>query len=198
MRREARTEGCCTKPTPSQSHDMFPPYAPVVKVELYDADLLNYAVDLGHSLDRQFGLPPKITASQRDVPGLTRAAVPLLADRGVKAISGGAAHYRVRWEGGFPAARNLLSRCGGFHPVVSLKDLASCSCSGSQRGVGTARRAFQHPLHLARPPHRQAALRLLAPWRLLGFAGGCKRRVCAGGKASLDPGLPISGRQVCL
>lgn len=42
-----------------------------------------------HELDRAFGLPPKVTASQRDVPGLTRAAVPILADEGVKAISGG-------------------------------------------------------------------------------------------------------------
>jgi len=58
-------------------------------VELYDADLLQYGVRLTHALDRSFGLPRKVTASQRDVPGLTRAAVPVLVDQGVKAISGG-------------------------------------------------------------------------------------------------------------
>ncbi|EFN51908.1 hypothetical protein CHLNCDRAFT_54763 [Chlorella variabilis] len=59
------------------------------QVELYDADLLRFAVSLTHDLDRAFHLPPKITASQRDVPGLTRAAVPILADQGVRAISVG-------------------------------------------------------------------------------------------------------------
>lgn len=34
---------------------------------------------------------PQVTASQRDVPGLTRAAVPILAFQGVKAITGGRA-----------------------------------------------------------------------------------------------------------
>lgn len=58
-------------------------------MELYDADLLAYAVRMTHDLDRAFGLPPKTTASQRDVPGLTRAAVPILADQGVQAITGG-------------------------------------------------------------------------------------------------------------
>ncbi len=56
---------------------------------MYDADLLAFGVRHTHDLDRAFGLPPKITASQRDVPGLTRTAVPVLAYQGVKAISGG-------------------------------------------------------------------------------------------------------------
>ena len=58
-------------------------------MELYDPDLLQYGVRMTHDLDRSFHLPLKLTASQRDVPGLTRAAVPLLADQGVLAISGG-------------------------------------------------------------------------------------------------------------
>ena len=78
-------------------------------MELYDADLLGFAVDLGHSLDRQFGLPPKITASQRDVPGLTRAAVPILADRGVKAISGGAERHGACGGRGASQQREELS-----------------------------------------------------------------------------------------
>ena len=47
-------------------------------------------LELTHALDRAFGLPPKATVSQRDVPGMTRALVPLLARRGIKAISIGA------------------------------------------------------------------------------------------------------------
>lgn len=58
------------------------------QIELFDASLLSYAVHLTHDLDRQFGVPPKVTMSQRDVPGLTRAAIPVLAFAGVKAVSG--------------------------------------------------------------------------------------------------------------
>jgi hypothetical protein len=59
------------------------------QVELMDAELLTFAVELAHSLDRRYGLPPKLTASQRDVPGMTRAAVPVLARAGVAALSVG-------------------------------------------------------------------------------------------------------------
>ena len=38
----------------------------------------------------RFGLPHKIVMSQRDVPGVTRGVVPLLASRGVRAFSEGA------------------------------------------------------------------------------------------------------------
>ncbi|KAL4451756.1 hypothetical protein ABPG75_007418 [Micractinium tetrahymenae] len=92
------------------------------QVEMYDADLLAFGVRLTHDLDRAFGVPPKITASQRDVPGLTRAAVPILADQGVKAISvgvnGGSAppgvpKNRPFWWRDLPSGKQLLAF---FHP----------------------------------------------------------------------------------
>jgi len=57
------------------------------QIELLDAELLNFAVTMTQELDRGFGLPQKRTMSQRDVPGLTRAAVPILARAGVAAVS---------------------------------------------------------------------------------------------------------------
>ena len=59
------------------------------QVEVMDAELLQYAVQLTHDLDDLFHLPHKRVMSQRDVPGLTRAAVPLLANAGVAALSVG-------------------------------------------------------------------------------------------------------------
>jgi hypothetical protein len=56
---------------------------------LGDPSLLQYAVQLAHDLDRQFNLPPKRVISQRDVPGLTRGAIPILAQAGVAALSVG-------------------------------------------------------------------------------------------------------------
>ncbi|KAK9815327.1 hypothetical protein WJX72_001843 [[Myrmecia] bisecta] len=59
------------------------------QLEFYDAPLVEAAVQLTHDLDALFGLPPKVTMSQRDVPGTTRAALPLLYGQGVRAISVG-------------------------------------------------------------------------------------------------------------
>jgi hypothetical protein len=55
-----------------------------------DRDLFLAAFDVTHALDARFGLPPKATMSQRDVPGTTRGVVPLLASAGVRAFSIGA------------------------------------------------------------------------------------------------------------
>lgn len=57
--------------------------------ELMSPDMFLAAVELTHSLDARFGLPPKATLSQRDVPGMTRAVVPALAAAGVRAITVG-------------------------------------------------------------------------------------------------------------
>ena len=71
-----------------------------------DSWLLEYGVELVHDLDAAFGLPPKTVMSQRDVPGLTRAAVPYLHGAGVQAltvgVNGGSAppgvpHNRPFW-----------------------------------------------------------------------------------------------------
>lgn len=52
--------------------------------ELFDA-----ALNLTFAQDDHFGHPRRRTLSQRDVPGLTRNAIPLLARRGVAAVSVG-------------------------------------------------------------------------------------------------------------
>lgn len=58
--------------------------------EILDAPLLEYSVEgIARRLDRRFGLPAKRVASLRDVPGLTRAAVPVLARSRVVALSAG-------------------------------------------------------------------------------------------------------------
>ncbi|CAL8470098.1 g9640 [Coccomyxa elongata] len=57
------------------------------ELEFMDRSMLQANIQLTHELDRSFGLPPKVTMSQRDVPGFTRAAVPILVDQGVKAVT---------------------------------------------------------------------------------------------------------------
>ena len=57
-----------------------------------DGSLLRAAVELTHNLDDEFGLPRKSVLSQRDVPGLSVAALSTLARAGVTAISFGNAH----------------------------------------------------------------------------------------------------------
>ena len=49
--------------------------------------MVRAGLKLTHALDARFGLAPKRTLSQRDVPGITRAALPLLAEAGVGFIS---------------------------------------------------------------------------------------------------------------
>jgi len=59
------------------------------ELELMHPWLIAAGVSVTHTLDARFGQPPKRTLSQRDVPGLTRAALPLLAAAGVAALSVG-------------------------------------------------------------------------------------------------------------
>ena len=59
------------------------------QAEFMDSDLLQYATTFTHELDQRFNLPLKKVMSQRDVPGLTRAAIPILVNAGVKALSVG-------------------------------------------------------------------------------------------------------------
>lgn len=62
-----------------------------LQIEFFlDPTFLRWSIEgIAHSLDRQFSLPFKRTISQRDVPGLTRAAIPALASAGIQAISVG-------------------------------------------------------------------------------------------------------------
>ena len=57
--------------------------------ETFDASLFSAALNLTFDEDDFYGLAHKITLSQRDVPGLTRGAIPVLARAGVKGVSVG-------------------------------------------------------------------------------------------------------------
>ena len=59
------------------------------EAELSEPGMFAEALALTHGLDDQFRLPRKATLSQRDVPGLTRAALPALAAAGVRALTVG-------------------------------------------------------------------------------------------------------------
>eukprot|EP00935_MAST-01C_sp_MAST-1C-sp1_P002549 g2549.t1 len=57
--------------------------------ETYSSDGFDRALDLTFAEDDYYGHPHRLTYNQRDVPGLTRAAIPKLVARGVKAVSVG-------------------------------------------------------------------------------------------------------------
>eukprot|EP00048_Salpingoeca_helianthica_P005546 m.89006 g.89006 ORF g.89006 m.89006 type:complete len:722 (-) comp13639_c1_seq3:776-2941(-) len=59
------------------------------ELELYDPVMVDEGVALTHRIDAEFGLPPKFTLSQRDVPGTTVASIPILRRNGVQAITVG-------------------------------------------------------------------------------------------------------------
>jgi len=59
------------------------------EAELSEPGMFAAALGLTHALDDRFKLPRKATLSQRDVPGLTRAALPALAAQGVRALTVG-------------------------------------------------------------------------------------------------------------
>jgi len=59
------------------------------EMEVFDEALLRFGVDHTHALDDAYGVPRKAVLSQRDVPGMTRAALRPLTAAGVTAISVG-------------------------------------------------------------------------------------------------------------
>lgn len=61
--------------------------------EAADAELFGAGIDMCHSLSDRFHQPRPRVLSQRDVPGMTRAVIPLLVERGVTALTVGANTY---------------------------------------------------------------------------------------------------------
>jgi hypothetical protein len=55
-----------------------------------DSSLFEAAITLGERLSDELGIPRPTSVSQRDVPGWTRAAIPLLAKHGINGLSFGA------------------------------------------------------------------------------------------------------------
>ena len=54
-----------------------------------DSSLFESALEIAENLDLLFNKTRSITMTQRDVPGLTRSALPLLNKHGVRAITVG-------------------------------------------------------------------------------------------------------------
>jgi hypothetical protein len=59
------------------------------ELEMGSPMLLEAGINLTHRIDASLGLAPKRVLSQRDVPGISRAAIPVLKRAGVRAISVG-------------------------------------------------------------------------------------------------------------
>jgi hypothetical protein len=57
--------------------------------ELLDDFMIEQGFALTHRLDDTFAQPHKATVSQRDVPGMTRGAIPVLLQNGIRAVSVG-------------------------------------------------------------------------------------------------------------
>ena len=49
--------------------------------------MVQFGVNMTHTLDDLLGVPRKKTLADRDVPGLTRSLIPLLSEAGVEAIN---------------------------------------------------------------------------------------------------------------
>lgn len=54
---------------------------------MYDASLIEAGVELSASLQTRYGQPRPTVLSQRDVPGMTQAIVPVLSKLGVLRIA---------------------------------------------------------------------------------------------------------------
>lgn len=57
--------------------------------EVYDAAMAEFGFQMTHQLDDRLNRPHTMTMSQRDVPGLTRAMIPIMVRQGVGALTVG-------------------------------------------------------------------------------------------------------------
>ena len=57
--------------------------------EVYDVAMAEFGFQMTHQLDDRLNRPRTVTMSQRDVPGLTRAMIPIMARQGVSALTVG-------------------------------------------------------------------------------------------------------------
>ena len=53
----------------------------------YDSSMVAFGVNMTHTLDDLLGVPRKKVVAERDVPGVTRSVIPVLAKAGVQAIN---------------------------------------------------------------------------------------------------------------
>ena len=88
------------------------------QLEVMDVSMVRFGLNLTHTIDDLFGLPHKKTLSQRDVPGMPRAVIPILVDNGVNAISIGCNGAVVR--------KDLI-----IFVSLSLHQISLCICVDS-------------------------------------------------------------------
>lgn len=84
--------------------------------ELMDASMFRFALSLSRTLDRRFG-KRTIAAKMTDVPGHTRAIVPLLAEAGVRLL-----HIGVNAACAMPAVPRLFRWQSGGAEVIMVYD----------------------------------------------------------------------------
>eukprot|EP00040_Diaphanoeca_grandis_P025095 m.138598 g.138598 ORF g.138598 m.138598 type:complete len:904 (+) comp30005_c0_seq1:320-3031(+) len=105
--------------------------------EMYDASLFMSSLNITFTEDDYYGHAHRMTLSQRDVPGLTRGAIPLLSKAGVRAVSVG--------ENGACAPVNVP-------PIFLWRDNATDTdviAMFHPHGYGSARRRRQTPSTLS-------------------------------------------------
>jgi hypothetical protein len=81
------------------------------ELELHDASMLASGFDLTRRLDAQFGQRNKTVLSQRDVPGITRSAVPVLVQNNIRAISVGVNGASTPPQVNMTTYKRRLNRC---------------------------------------------------------------------------------------
>lgn len=116
------------------------------ELELADAGHIGRAINVTHLLDDALGQRRKTVLSQRDVPGITRAALPVLAAAGLRAVSVG-----VNGGSAFPQVPR----------VFSWRDAASgATMPAMWHGLGYGGISFEDAVLLPGLPHA-----LVFDWR---------------------------------
>ena len=101
------------------------------QLEIYDESMTEFGLQLSRDCSHRFGAPVSNTLSQRDVPGITKSAIPILKQYNVSAISigvnGGSAppgtHPIFRWKYGEQSEDSMLTLVHpGSYGGVLLKD----------------------------------------------------------------------------
>ena len=111
-------------------------------VEMMDAPLYEYGLSIAKKLDKRFG-KSTIAAKSTDVPGFTKAAVPLLADAGIRLVHIGVNSVSAmpelppvfRWRVGGREIIVIYDRSyGGITPLPGTDKLLCFAMTGDNQG----------------------------------------------------------------
>ena len=119
------------------------------QAEIFDASMFSFGFEMTHQLDDILNVSRKKVLSQRDVPGMTRAAIPIMSSNGIAAISVGTN------DGSAPVnvPKSFLWR---FNSSLSVR---AFWLGGGYGGVAT----FPYPVSLTEVPGAEDAL--VFQWR---------------------------------